>query len=273
MNQIKDLRLVEIELFSYCNRKCDWCPNREIDRSKNIYMDNDIFEKIIYELLSKSYSGAITFSRYNEPMSHIEVFKERLKYIKSILPWCKLITNTNGDYITKNNLDGLLIDELTIMDYDNIGLQKCYEKLLKCGADIDKTEKNYIYAHKDSMQILYYTDWYKNRNITDRGGFLKEYSMKTPRTAPCYEPKYFVAINYDGTVSPCCNIRNDVDNTKPYVMGDLHYQSLDTILNSDKYVTFKKQCEDADFRKNSPCYTCSNNGGRYTQGKGGISYE
>lgn len=273
MNQIKNLRLVEIELFSYCNRKCNWCPNREIDRSKNIFMEDGILDKIVYDLSDKGYSGAITFSRYNEPLSHINVFKDKLKYIKSILPDCKLITNTNGDYVTKDNLNNLLIDELTIMDYDNIGMDKCCEKLLNCGAIIDKIEKNYIYAHKESMDILYYTDWYHYRNITDRGGFLKEYSMESPRVNSCYEPKYFVGINYDGTVSPCCNIRNDVNNTKPYIMGDLHYQSLNQILDSDKYSIFREQCENAVFSEGSPCYTCSNSGGRYTRGKGGISYE
>ena len=33
------VRMVEIEVFSYCNRRCWFCPNATIDRiSKNIYM-------------------------------------------------------------------------------------------------------------------------------------------------------------------------------------------------------------------------------------------
>lgn len=37
---MKNLRLIEIELFSYCNRKCNWCPNKYIDRKSNIiYLD------------------------------------------------------------------------------------------------------------------------------------------------------------------------------------------------------------------------------------------
>lgn len=273
MNYIGQLRLVEIELFSYCNRKCSWCPNREINRSKNIFMEDVIFEKIIEELKENNYNNAITFSRYNEPLSHINNLKNRLHYIKSVIPECKLITNTNGDYVNKDNLNDLLIDELTIMDYDNIGMDRCIKKLLECGADIDEIYKNYIYAHKDSMKILYYTDWCHHRNITDRGGFLKEYSMLKPRDYPCFEPTYFVGINYDGTISPCCNIRNDVIKTKPYIMGDLHIQSLEEILSSDKYIEFRNNCKNSIFKEGSPCYLCSNNGGRYTRGKGGISYE
>ena len=273
MNYIGQLRLVEIELFSYCNRKCKWCPNREIDRTHNIYIENNVLESLILELSKYNYNGAITFSRYNEPLSHIDFLKDKLSYIKSILPNCKLITNTNGDYVTKDNLDGLLIDELTIMDYDNLGIEKCSDKLLQCGVIIDKIYKNYIYAHKDDMLILYYTNWRYHRNITDRGGFLKEYSMDNPRQFQCLEPTYFVGINYDGTVSPCCNIRNDVCITKPYIMGDLHHNSLESILNSYQYNQFRDMCSLGVFFKDSPCYTCSNTGGRYTRGNGGISYE
>ena len=123
------------------------------------------------------------------------------------------------------------------------------------------------------MLILYYTNWRYHRNIRDGGGFLKEYSMDKPRDYPCLEPKYFVGINYDGTVSPCCNMRNDVENTKPYIMGDLDNNSLENILSSCQYDEFSNRCELGIFIENSPCYTCSNTGGRYTRGKGGISYE
>jgi len=268
---IEQLRLIEIELFSYCNRKCHWCPNRDIDRTGYKELENDIFYKLLKEIKASGYSNPITFSRYNEPMSYIDVFKEKLIEIRKILP-NKLITNTNGDFITKENLEGLLIDELTIMDYDNDGIDYCKEKLIKAGATVDKVVKNYIYAHKDDMKILYYTNWDKYRNITDRGGVLTEYSADV-RTTPCYEPTYFVGINYDGTVSPCCNIRNDVDKLKPYIIGDLHDSSLEGILTDKKVILFRENCANGVFGEDSPCHKCGNCGGRYTSGKVGIDYE
>ena len=33
---INDLRLIEIEIHSYCNRKCGWCPNSIIDRQSTV---------------------------------------------------------------------------------------------------------------------------------------------------------------------------------------------------------------------------------------------
>ncbi|HBA02863.1 MAG TPA: hypothetical protein DCW51_02200, partial [Clostridium sp.] len=131
---IKDLRLVEIELFSYCNRRCNWCPNREIDRhSNNIEINDEVLTKLLLDLKKSGYKNPITFSRYNEPTSHLDIFRKRLERIKEILPNNKLITNTNGDYLSKEVLD-LPLDEITIMDYDKIGLKKCQERLIKAGA-------------------------------------------------------------------------------------------------------------------------------------------
>lgn len=270
---IENFRLVEIELFSYCNRKCEWCPNGTIDRHSVVaYLDRDILCKLLLKLEECNYNGAITFSRYNEPMAMIEYFKSTLKEIKNYLPNNKLITNTNGDFITYDNLTNLLIDELTIMDYDQMGFEFCKQRLLDAGAEIQWIKDNYIYATRDKIKILYYVNWQNNRKITDRGGFLKEYS-KTIRTKQCFEPLYFVGVNYDGTVSPCCNIRNDIEQHKDYIIGDLHKNNLNEILNSNKAINFSKDCFNGRFTKNSPCYYCENCGGRYTSGKGGIFYE
>lgn len=268
---INKIRLIEIELFSYCNRKCNWCPNHYIDR----YNNNNYFKllpQLIQELKRNNYKGYISFSRYNEPMSNIEYFKEQLKYIHYELPECILITNTNGDYLTAAALDKLLIHELSVMDYNNKGLEYCKEKLLSCGCTIDKIQEPYIYAHYQDMKILYFTNWKKYCIINNRGGSLSEYSH-TIRGYPCFEPQYFIGINYDGTVSPCCNIRNDIKQQQDYIIGDLNTSSLMETLSSQKRELFIKNCANAIYETTSPCYQCLNNGGRYTREKGGIEYD
>lgn len=268
---IEQLRLVEIELFSYCNRKCAWCPNHFVDRTNFIGMEQNIFYKILEELRDNHYEGALTFSRYNEPMSHIDLLKDRLFEIKKYLPNNKLITNTNGDFLSKENLHRLLIDELTVMDYDEKGISWCAKRLTDCGATIYKIIDNYIYAKLGNMDILYFVDWQTNRVITDRGGTLPQFSINK-RVNPCFEPQFFVGVNYDGTISPCCNIRNDIPELKQYILGDLHKNTLEQILKSDKAWFLRMSCKEALFQPNSPCYMCDNSGGRYTRGKGGISY-
>ena len=158
------------------------------------------------------------------------------------------------------------------MVLNNRGEEFAVKQLEKFGATIEKIEDKYIYANRGKMKILYYLNWQNNRHITDRAGLLPEYTTIV-RDRPCYEPKYFVGINYDGTVSPCCNIRNDCEATQPYIIGDLRESSLSEILVSDKAIEFTKQCELGNFDGLTCCRTCDNIGGRYTRGKGGISYE
>lgn len=272
MSAIDNLRLVEIELFSFCNRVCEWCPNSFIDRTFTKEIDDVVFMGLLLELRSKGYKNPITFSRYNEPLSRHEILKKRISQIKAILPDNKLITNTNGDYLENEVLDDLLIDELTIMDYDGIGVDKCIEKLEAVGATIDKIKLPYIYAHRNKMDILYVVDWQNIRQITDRGGSLPKYSGEI-RQRKCYEPTYFIGVNYDGTISPCCNVRNDLEENKAYISGDLHENTLSEILESEKATNFRNDCAMAKFTEGSPCYRCDNTGGRYTRGGASIDYE
>lgn len=269
---MQNLRLIELELFAHCNRRCKWCPNCYIDRQNNLESLNlSILIKLIKELKEINYSGYITFSRYNEPMSDIDTLKAVCAAIKKELSNCTLVSNTNGDFFNRENLTNLAIDELTIMDYDGLGINKCKERLKQAGCKITNIEDNFIYATFNNMKILYYVNWQENYIPGNRGGSLP---IQTPiRTYPCTEPLYFIGINYDGTVSPCCNIRSDVFPHRSYLIGNLYNQSLQEILNSQKRKEFIEYCEKASFEVDSPCFKCTNTGGRYTRENGGIKYE
>ena len=100
-----NLRLVEIELFSYCNRTCAFCTNSFIDRlSFNEVLDIQIFKKIIKELKLVDYSNYISFSRYNEPLSHRNILDERIKYIRKELPNSKFSPTSIDVFAASTNL-------------------------------------------------------------------------------------------------------------------------------------------------------------------------
>lgn len=264
------LRIVEIELFAYCNRKCKWCPNSFIDRVNNkSYLDDEVFESLIKELYENNYQGVFSFSRYNEPFADLDTLNKKISYIRQYFPTAKMVTNTNGDYITKEAIEKMLIDELSIMDYGNKGREWVLGRMNEFGLTDIKEYDNYFIGNYKDKKILYYYSWSKSANITDRGGSLKEYS-KVIRKKECYEPMYFIGINYDGTVSPCCNVRNDIQSD--YVLGDLHEQSLSEIINSSKRSKFVYNCMLGLFDESMPCYYCGNCGGRYTRDDGGILY-
>lgn len=272
MNLIQNLRLVEIELFSYCNRKCSWCPNSYIDRQSEIkYLDVGVLHDLLCELKQNGYAGKFSFSRYNEPFSNAEVLRLANNMIRKVFPDAVLVSNTNGDYITEKILNEMLIDELTIMDYDYKGRDYVFAKLQEWNVKNIQEYDHYFVGEYGSKKILYYYSWLETAKISDRGGNLTEYSLEQ-RIFPCYEPLFFIGVNYDGTVSPCCNVRNDCDNQTDFILGNLKEKSLCDMLYSEKYLTFLNSVSKAEFTADMPCYYCNNSGGRYTREKGGILY-
>ena len=238
---INQIRLIEIELHSFCNRKCSWCPNSYMDRSFKEDLPEDVFLKLIDELAGHKYSNYISFSRYNEPMSNQELLHKRVQQIRARLPNVTLVLNTNGDYIfSKDYLD---IDEITVMDYDN---PEKHDSLSKDGT----------IRHMSLGKI------------SNRGGSLDIKSEK--RSNPCYEPRFFVGIDYDGSVLPCCNIRHDIEKHKPYILGNIRDNTLEFILNNTKAKMFRKMTGKGDLYLPEPCRFCNKEEGRYTRATPGI---
>src|SRR5262245_6641940 len=95
------VKVVEIEIFTYCNRACWFCPNSKIDRrSSNNYMDEALYLRILSELAEIDYCGIVNFNRYNEPLAD-RVILDRLRQARALLPKATLQTYTNGDYLTR----------------------------------------------------------------------------------------------------------------------------------------------------------------------------
>lgn len=236
---LSQIRLLEIELFSFCNRTCTFCPNHFIDRiSDNKILDKNLFKKLIQELKDKEYSGVISFSRYCEPFAFRDILEERIKYIREQMPNIKLVCNTNGDY----DWEGIDIDELTIMDYDM--------KLPKEELGLFKRDNKPYLVKKMRLG-----------KVNNRAGLLK-LRKKFVRDFPCYEPSYFVGIDFNGSVNPCCNIRSDVNEHKNYVLGNLHNSTLEDILTSSSATLFRNNVKSCKFDK--VCLSCSKKAGRYT---------
>lgn len=271
---IEELKIIEIELFSFCNRRCQWCPNGKlIDRhSNNSYLDIDILKSFLQKLKDYNYSGVFSFSRYNEPFSNFSYFQEILKLIKEYFPYNKLVSNTNGDYLNSQIVQDTLIDELTIMDYDCHGKDWCYNKLLSYKIDNIIEYDSYFLGEINNKKIVYYWNWPENGVISDRGGNLSDYSTEK-RDYPCFEPFRFLGLNYDGTLSPCCNIRNDCDKQKNFILGDLNNNTLEEILLSENFKNFKMKIITGNYDETMPCFYCNNTGGRYSKSNGGILYE
>lgn len=275
------LRRIDIEFHSKCNRKCEWCPNKFLDRqSKDEIMDKELFTKLIQELydnnagtinLTNDYKGLVfTLIGYCEPFLQINILKEYVNIIKSIFGqnrYYSIIINTNGDYLSDNNLKDLNINQLNIMDYDCKGKEYWIKKLEENKCVVLSRQKNFLtamYRNIDFIQVL--LDWPNNQSLEDRGGSLspdnmtKQYSWKKdliPRTYECDEPYYCINISYDGSVMPCCHLRPDNPNHKDYILGNLKEQNLIDIFYEEKAIDFRDLMLSENYDKYpKTCATC-----------------
>ncbi len=127
------LTALGIEINSFCNRKCVWCPNHNHDR-EIAFLDDRIFYKIIDELKEMEFKGKITFNDFNEPLLDKRLVKF-IEYTRRSIPSTSIYLNTNGDLLTLdmwNELRNAGLDYAIISQYDgriNENIQTILNKL------------------------------------------------------------------------------------------------------------------------------------------------
>jgi pyruvate formate-lyase activating enzyme-like uncharacterized protein len=162
-----NLKMFEIEVFSYCNRKCWFCPNSYIDRkSDTILMPEESYLSVMEQLREIDYDQEITYSRYNEPLSKKDIILKRIRQAREYLPKVKLRTNTNGDYLNLNYIHELRdagLNQLFIQQY--LGNNQLYNHNRLKKIMIKKIERlgvNYsiitdIFNHRIEFNLEIYT--------------------------------------------------------------------------------------------------------------------
>ena len=285
---LSHIRRVDIELQSFCNRKCDWCPNKKFDRTFRDEMPEDIYLNLLHQLNDGGFgryglqcqpirnsdeqlpvdTQILSFIGYQECFSDIEFTKKRLIQAREILDdrIC-FVTSTNGDFITKESLENLLFTNIGIQDYDNKGLNYWLTKFKELDIlPIGYTESlGMLYGiHRYIESITVKLDWSKNQLLQNRGGFFKKSDLPNhkwtndmrKRIAPCPEPEYYINIYYDGSVMPCCHMRPDNPSHKEFILGNIKETSLIDIYYSEKAERFREQMRIENGEYPEPCQYC-----------------
>lgn len=249
-----NIRMVELEMHSFCNRKCWFCPNQYIDRQGPVqWLDEFILNQTLYDLALIDYDNIITFSGNCEPFSQGMKFIDQVKKVRNMLPNAFLMTNTNTDYLDTN-----LVQQAALAGMDIIKAQLYFEKdeeftdeaITKKalnlfsklpGIEFRQPIKNQFYSGRFSNGMIihaYAKDWYKvGHNRCD-------VSVRKPqrRLLTCGEPVQYIGINYAGMVTPCCNLRGDYGPHTGTMLGKMDatagrlfslYQGL--LLPEDEY--------------------------------------
>jgi len=78
---------VEVEVSTFCNRRCSFCSNSLADRrNEHRYMEDALFSSIVRQLSSLDWQGVFSFHRYNEPLADRGYILRRLAEARRCLP-------------------------------------------------------------------------------------------------------------------------------------------------------------------------------------------
>lgn len=264
------LELLEIEIHSFCNRKCEWCPNKEINRTYFKKMPEEVFLSFLYDLKENNFRGWIAFTGYSESLAYPELFKKRVNQIKEILPHCRIKANSNGDYVNKENLKGLNLDRLCVNDYDCLGFDKIKDKIESSGimiTSIDEEDNKINGTHPNINVVQYRINWPKFVHLIDRAGYFEQEKniLDMPwannhgeRMKVCTEPLYSLYIDHNGKVAPCSNIRADYEGHQQFILGDISENKLSEIIQTEKFKSFMNILITEDYPNyHKTCHYCN----------------
>lgn len=271
---LKDnLKVLEIEIFSYCNRTCWFCPNSFIDRkSKNEFMDEGLYLSVMNQLKEIDYSGDITYSRYNEPTSNKEILLKRIKQARELLPKANLKTNSNGDFMTHSYILELReagLNELFLQHYDLQPMSYDYEnnkrlmekKLQKLNFPYSTIKDIPGFKIEYKVQVDGIRVHLRSRNFNADGssrGDTIPLANNYIRTQRCMQVFNNMYIDYNGNVMVCCALRSDIPKHKNGIMGNIKESTLSDIFSSESYTSWREHHK-VDGPKEGVCKTCRDN--------------
>ena len=228
----KMFNVLEFETTSYCNRKCDYCPNVDFERygdQEKFFMKEEVFETLIKQLADLKFEGLISPHLYGEPLSDPRML-EWSKHIKKSLNNCRLKIVTNGDFLNENNFY-----EFLEAGVDIFYISKHSKQLKKTCRDLLESLSDEI-KEKHINIIDFYKDFYEDQKMfTNRGGTvgLNENDQKKPPVNCSYAT--YPVINTFGDLILCCQ-----DFHNEFVFGNIMKKHLKDIWFDERNINIRK---------------------------------
>jgi hypothetical protein len=263
---------IEVETHSYCNRRCDYCPNVIGDRiGPNVRMKPGVWQKLLTGLAEVDYASAFVLNSYNEPLYDRDILA-RIAEARAALPKAQLMIYTNGDYLTPGFVDELAEAGLSYLHVsihlkrgetfsDLYVLNRIAEVAHRMGRQARFRSirgNDSIIADFDHPGMKIETraiNFAKHGN--DRGGLLPDLSPDKPRTDPCTFVFSHFHMGFSGNVVPCCHIRSDRPEHARHVVGNLDQaETIFDIFFGAKAAAWRRALLH-DRAKAGPCATCT----------------
>jgi len=214
---------VEIETINKCNGTCTFCPvNRNADPRPLARMSEDVFYKIIDNLVRLNYVGQVGYYSNNEPLMDNRIY-DFIKYGVSKLPNVNHFLFTNGTLLDCDKFQLLIDSGLNALYIDN------YNDKYKLNHNIRKVYDRYK-NEKFSLDCRIFMRL-NDEVLSNRAGSApnKRKNVK-PFDAPCNLPFTQLIIRADCGVSLCCN-----DALGKVTLGNVAEQTLEEIWYGQKH--------------------------------------
>ena len=237
MNDI--LKMVEIEINHHCNKACSYCPNSVAERKNTGEMSEELFLKLMNDLVAMNYEGSISYEFYNEPM----LAKKIMWFVattRKYLPKSFIYFYSNGTLLNNEKFHQLVdlgVNRFIITKHENTPYLV-----------FDKVYENLSDELKEIVQYQLHTDL----KLTNRGGTVKAGPAEIPPLTPCHLPSFLTVITVNGNVLPCFE-----DFHEEQVMGNIQNDRLLDIWQNEKFTQFRTQLKRGKRHLHSPCQTCN----------------
>ena len=265
-----------IEPHTYCNRSCDFCLIKYMDKAykeKVFYMSDEI----LYKTLNTIYSNihlfkqplTISLFKYNEPLYDLDNFNKVKNIIKQYFRDRNIDTylyiHTNGDYLNCNNFESVMnnLDQMIVNDYSDGGIKKSLEFFSKLNKSIkfqkieysSMNKKDKIYYNYKCKSIISYINSTSGMLKTTRGSVLQDYldinssgkwvNNAIKRDYDCDVIGRIFIVDYNGDVFPCCDTSSRITKHKDMCVGNILHDSIKNIIDNTKNINIynKKACE------------------------------
>lgn len=258
---MKKYKKIYIEITNNCNLKCSFC--REVKRKRR-FMTTEEFENILIKI--KDYTDYIYLHIKGEPLLHPNIIeflhladKYNLKVnlttngtlfskVAKELSECNSLRKINFSLHSENSLDNyceeifknveLLKDKIIIYRLWTLKNNQLDSK----SQEIVNKIKKYYNLPQETVDKIYTSNNIKIKSTiyVDKDNEFSWPEVTTHKSnGYCYALKTQIGILVDGTVVPCCLDSNGVVN-----LGNIFKESLEEIINSEKYISLKKSFQD-----------------------------
>jgi len=240
---LRDLKAVEIEINSHCNRTCSYCPNSVDSRIESGTMSVTLYQRILDQLKLNGFKGRISYDFYNEPLLCPDI-DQFVEMTREQLPSSEIHLYSNGNLLSLSRFKKLFSAGVSWFVITKQEQEKEGQYLF---------DQTYLKLSELEKKSVSYRN-FKDLHLTNRGGVLTHIKSKHDDISimPCLISSMMLTITVKGNVLPCFE-----DFYQKYQMGNIEQESLEEIWNKPEYIAYRKKLA-LGFRKDfSICSACT----------------